>query len=160
MLSLQISMTILWLECIFKLAYLNFFWKRSAEHKCLSVSRDGHRIFFDNSTDLGLETHVQHTIGFVQNEISEEGTRHELLNLSKSIISNLPSFHSSGHEIEKLGHLPHVVDGYPSSLHHVNESARSGDQEMTTPRHVADLFTDVGSTVNDAGSNVRTIRKL
>ena len=160
MLSLQINNTTLWLECIFKLGYLNFFWKSSAEHECLSVSRDGHGIFFNDATDLGLETHIQHSIGFIQNEISKESTQHELLSLSESIIFNPQLFHSSGYRIKKLYHLPHIVNSYSSSLHHVNESARSGNQEMATPRHVADLFTDVGSTVNDAGSNVRTIRKL
>ena len=54
----------------FRNNYLDFFGESGAKHKRLPFSSDWHIILFNNSSDLRFETHVQHTISFVQDKIS------------------------------------------------------------------------------------------
>lgn len=50
--------------------YLNLFGESGGEHECLSFSNIRHVVLLNNAANLGLETHVQHTISFIQNKES------------------------------------------------------------------------------------------
>jgi len=49
--------------------HLDVTGKCGREHEGLAVLDTRHILAFDNSTDLRLETHVQHTIGLIKDEI-------------------------------------------------------------------------------------------
>lgn len=40
------------------------------EHKRLSLAGFGHRVAFDDLADLRFETHVQHAVGFVEDQMA------------------------------------------------------------------------------------------
>ncbi len=47
---------------------LDLLRKRGREHQRLALLGRRHRVLFDDAADLGLEAHVEHAIGFVQNQ--------------------------------------------------------------------------------------------
>jgi len=51
-------------------AYLNFLWECSTEHESLPRAGRRHCILLHNTPDLRLKAHVQHTISFVQHQIT------------------------------------------------------------------------------------------
>lgn len=46
--------------------YLYFLWEGCREHHSLPLTSRRHSILLNNTPDLGLKTHVQHTISLVQ----------------------------------------------------------------------------------------------
>ncbi len=48
--------------------YLDLLRKRSTKHQSLTNAHCRHCVLLYNTTDLGLETHVQHSIGLVQDK--------------------------------------------------------------------------------------------
>ena len=57
-------------------------------------------------------------------------------------------------------YIPTVVQSYSSMLHHVNQTARSGYQQVTTSLQVPQLTTNVSSSVYHTWTNAGTIGKL
>ena len=55
--------------------YLDLLGESGAEHESLALPSGHHVVLLDDSPDLGLETHVQHTIGLVQNEEPAQATK-------------------------------------------------------------------------------------
>ena len=49
--------------------YLDGFGESSAEHQSLSFARRAHLVISDNSADVLLESHVQHSVGLIKNQI-------------------------------------------------------------------------------------------
>ena len=45
------------------------------EHERLAVRDAGHVLALDDATDLGLETHVEHAVGLVEDEVADVGER-------------------------------------------------------------------------------------
>jgi hypothetical protein len=54
---------------------LNFFGECGAEHEGLSLARWRHVLRFDDAANLRFETHVQHSISFVENQVADLGQR-------------------------------------------------------------------------------------
>ena len=52
--------------------HLDLFWEGGREHHGLpSILRSWHVVLLHDPADLGLEAHVQHSVGFVQAKIPE-----------------------------------------------------------------------------------------
>lgn len=49
--------------------HLNITGESGGEHQSLAVGDAGHILTLDNATDLGLETHVKHTISLIEDEV-------------------------------------------------------------------------------------------
>lgn len=101
--------------------FLHILRPSGAEHEGLTVRSD---LAYD-LTDLGLETHIQHAISFVHDEISDA---------------------------TKVG---------LASLEHVDETTRSGNNNLHTTLKVPDLRTLGGTTINSgvADPGIRTIKE-
>lgn len=51
--------------------YLNLAWKGCTKHQSLTRPSRGHvEVWRNNFSDLGLKTHVQHAVGFVQHKVA------------------------------------------------------------------------------------------
>lgn len=48
--------------------HLDLFRERGREHERLAIARLRHRVLLDDAPDLRLETHVEHSVGFVQHQ--------------------------------------------------------------------------------------------
>jgi len=49
---------------------------------------------------------------------------------------------------------PDVIEANTSSFHHVNKTTWSGDEQVAAAGDIADLITNVGSTIHDARPHV------
>lgn len=84
----------------------------------------GHVGLLNDTTDLRFETHVEHAISLIENEVTDVGER------------DLATFH------------------------HVDETTRSGREKIATLVHGAELRSDIGTSVDDGGSNPGTVGEL
>ena len=50
--------------------YLDLLGEGGAEHHRLPAALSGHRVLLHDTSDLGLETHVQHAISLIQNQVA------------------------------------------------------------------------------------------
>jgi hypothetical protein len=94
------------------------------KHESLTVGNGRHVLTLDDTADLGLETHVQHSVGLVE---------HKVLN---------------------------VAQGNATSLYEIDQSSRSGNQKIAATLNLAELGANIGTTVDDARANPRTVGKL
>lgn len=104
--------------------HLNLLGEGGGEHEGLSLLDTGHVLTFNNSSDLGLETHVQHSIGLVEDKVFDVGK------------------------------------GNSSSLHQVDQSSRSSGKEIASSVKSSDLLTDIGTTVNNGGSDPGSVSEF
>lgn len=96
----------------------------SGEHESLTVLDVGHVLSFNDSANLRLETHVQHTVSLVENEVLD------------------------------------VAERDASTLDEVDKTTRSGNKEIATALDRTKLRTNVGTTVDDTGSDPGSVGKL
>jgi len=55
---------------------------------------------------------------------------------------------------------PDVLDANASSLHHIDQSARCGNEQVAATSQITDLSANVRTAVHHARTYVRTVRKL
>lgn len=94
------------------------------EHERLSVLDAGHVLLFNDLSNLRFETHIEHSIGFIENEVLDVGQR-DL-----------------------------------ASVDQIDESTGSSGEQVASSFDRSDLSTNVGTTVDDGGSDPRSVRKL
>lgn len=104
--------------------HLDLLGEGSGEHEGLAELDTWHVFTLDDSPDLGLETHIQHSVSLVEDEVLDVGET-DLASLDK-----------------------------------VDESTRSGREEVTTSVESSDLLSNVGTTVDDGGSDPRSVGEL
>jgi hypothetical protein len=100
---------------------LNLPGEGGREHQSLPVVNTGHIALLNDGPDLGLETHVQHSVGLVEDEVLDVGQR-DL-----------------------------------ASVHQVDETTGSGGKQVTTTLDLTKLVADLGTTVNNGGTNPRSV---
>lgn len=98
--------------------------ERGREHQRLAVVHTRHILALDNTTDLGLETHVQHAVSLVKHQVLD------------------------------------VDERDTTTLDKVNQTTRSCDQQVTAALNLAELRTNVGTTVHDARTDPRAVGEL
>lgn len=103
---------------------LNFPGESGGEHERLSVLDAGHVLLFNDLSDLGFETHVEHSIGFIENKVLDVGQR-DL-----------------------------------ASVDQVDKSTGSSSEQVASPFNSSNLCTNVGTTVDDGGSDPRSVSEL
>lgn len=69
------SFSALWAE----FTDLDLFGESGAEHESLSFANFRHSILLNDSSNLGLKSHVKHTIGLIQDTESDRGETFEPL---------------------------------------------------------------------------------
>ena len=94
------------------------------KHEGLAVGDVGHVLTLDDAADLGLETHVQHPVGLVQNEVLD------------------------------------VHQGDAATLDEIDETAGGGDEQIAATLDLAQLGADVGTAVDDAGTDPGAVGEL
>jgi hypothetical protein len=83
----------------------------------LAVLDTRHVLTLNDSADLWFETHVQHTISLVKNQVLD------------------------------------VAEGDAATLDQVNETTRGSDEKITSTLDLAELGSNIGSTVDNAGAD-------
>ena len=63
------------------MSYLDLFGEGGAEHHGLSDAFRRHGVLLHDASDLGLETHVQHTISLVQDQEAAHTHTHFRFNI-------------------------------------------------------------------------------
>jgi hypothetical protein len=96
----------------------------SGKHQGLALSDTRHILALNNSADLGLETHVKHSISLIE---------HKILDVAK---------------------------GDATSLYEINQSTGSSNQKIATALDLTQLRADVGTTIDDTGSDPRSVGEL
>jgi hypothetical protein len=104
--------------------HLNVAWEGGREHESLAVLDTWHVLTLDDAADLWLETHVQHTISLIENEVLD------------------------------------ILERDAATLDEINETTWSGNQEIAATLNLAELGTDIGTTVDDTGADPRSVGKL
>ena len=104
--------------------HLDVTWEGSTEHEGLAFGCAWHIFALNDTTDLGLETHVQHTISLIENEVLDVGE------------TNATTFDE------------------------IYEATGCRTQEVTATLDLAELLIDIGTSVDNGGSDPRTISKL
>jgi hypothetical protein len=94
------------------------------EHEGLAVSDARHVLTLDDTSNLGLETHVKHAISLVENKI---------LNIAQRDAA---------------------------SLDKIDQSTGGSDKEITTALDLAELRSNISTTVDDTRSDPRSVGKL
>ncbi len=94
--------------------HLDVAWEGGTEHEGLAVLDVWHILTLDDATNLWLETHVQHAISLIEDEILDVAKRDA------------------------------------ATLDQIDETTRCSDQKITSTLHLAELGTDIGTTVDDA----------
>lgn len=54
------------------MSYLYFLWECSTEHERLTFAGWRHSVFLYYTSDLRFETHIKHSISFIQDQVSEQ----------------------------------------------------------------------------------------
>jgi hypothetical protein len=93
---------------------LNVTGEGGREHESLAASGRGHVLTLNDAADLGLETHVQHAVSLVENEVLD------------------------------------VLERDATTFYEVNKTTRSSNKKIAAALDLAELVTNVGTTVNDA----------
>ena len=116
------------------------------EHEGLSVVNTGHVALLNDSPDLGLETHVQHSVSFVKDEVLDVGQR------------DLASVHqvdkttrSGSEEITSTFDLTELVSNLGTSVHDGGTNPRSVSEP---PGLFVDLGDELSGRSEDKGSGV------
>jgi hypothetical protein len=94
------------------------------KHESLTALDTGHILALDDSSDLRLETHVQHTISLIEDQVLD------------------------------------VAQGDAATLDQIDETARGGNEEIATTLDLAELRTNVGTTVDNTWANPRSVSEL
>jgi hypothetical protein len=94
------------------------------KHESLTVVDVRHVLLLDNTTNLGLETHVQHAVSLVEDKVLDVGK------------------------------------GDTATLDQVDQTTGGSDKEVTSHVDLAELGTNIGSSVDDTGANPRTVSEL
>jgi hypothetical protein len=94
------------------------------KHESLAASGRRHILTLNNTADLGLETHVQHTISLVENKVLD------------------------------------VLERDAATLDQIDETTRGSNEKIAAALNLAELVTNVGTAVNDARANPRTVGEL
>jgi hypothetical protein len=104
--------------------HLDLLGEGRREHEGLTVMNTGHVLTLNNTTDLGLETHVKHAVSLVEDEVLDVGKRDT------------------------------------ATLNQVDKTTGGSREKVTTAVELADLLTNVGTTVDDGRANPRTVGEL
>lgn len=94
------------------------------EHEGVTLVDSGHILLLDQTSDLGLETHVQHTIGLVEDKVLNVGKRDT------------------------------------AALNQIDQTTGGSSQHVTSTVNGAELLTNIGSSIDDAGTDPGAVRKL
>jgi hypothetical protein len=94
------------------------------KHESLAAVGRRHVLTLDNTTNLGLETHVQHAVSLVENQVLD------------------------------------VLERDAATLDQIDETARGGDKQVAATLDLAELGANVGTTVDDARADPRTVGEL
>jgi len=90
----------------------------------LAASGRRHVLTLNNAANLGLETHVQHAISLVENEVLD------------------------------------VLERNATTFYEIDKTTRSSNKEIAAALDLTELVTNVGTTVNDAWADPRTVGEL
>jgi len=104
--------------------HLNVAGECGREHERLTFLHTRHVFTLDDAANLGLETHVKHTVSLVQDEVLD------------------------------------VLQGDATSFYEINQSARCGNKQVTSALDLAELAADISTSVDDAGTNPRSVGEL
>ena len=104
--------------------HLDVAWEGGTEHEGLSVLNVWHILTLNNAANLWLETHVQHAISLIEDEVLD------------------------------------VTQGDTATLDQIDETTWSGDKEIASTLHLAELRTDIGSSVDDTWLDPGSVGKL
>lgn len=53
-------------------AHLNLLREGGTKHHCLTQPFRRHGVLLNNTTNLRLKTHIQHSVGFIQHQVTNE----------------------------------------------------------------------------------------
>ena len=110
---------------------------KTYNHSCILCTSDSADLsvwpdLSKNLPDLWLKAHVQHPVCLVQHHIGAPFEVH-LTNINISTVFNKKSFNQIFITAESCFHLAHLKD--------VNEPARSGHTDLSSPLKISDLTT-------------------
>jgi len=94
------------------------------KHESLAVLDAWHVLTLNDSADLWFETHVQHTISLVKNQVFD------------------------------------VAKGNAATLDQVDETTWGRDEKITSTLDLAELGSNIGSTVDNAGADPRSVSEF
>jgi len=104
--------------------HLNVAREGGRKHESLAVLNARHILALNNTTNLGLETHVQHAVSLVKNQILD------------------------------------VAQRDTTTLYEIDQSARSGDQQVAAAFDLAKLGSYLSTTVDNAWTNPGAVGEL
>ena len=104
--------------------HLDVAWEGGGKHESLAALNTGHIFALNNAANLWLETHVQHTISLIEDEVLDVAKRDA------------------------------------ATLNQIDETTWGGNKEIAATLDLAKLGTDIGTTVDDAWSNPRSVGEL
>jgi hypothetical protein len=94
------------------------------KHESLTVLNAWHILALHDTSDLWFETHVQHTISLIKNQVLD------------------------------------VAKGDTSTLDQIDETTWGSNEKITSTLDLAELRSNIGTTINDTWTNPRSVCKL